>query len=153
MGAEFTVRLPRVASPEAREAPSQESPAAPARAAAGQRVLVVDDNEDAAVLLADALAQWGYTTRVAHDGPSALREAEGFDPDVAVLDLGLPVMDGYELARRIASHPQHRRARLVALTGYGQDLDRARSAAAGFLAHLVKPVDFDQLRATLARFT
>lgn len=153
MGAEFTVRLPRVASPEAREAPSQESPAAPARAAAGQRVLVVDDNEDAAVLLADALAQWGYTTRVAHDGPSALREAEGFDPDVAVLDLGLPVMDGYELARRIAAHPQHRRARLVALTGYGQDLDRARSAAAGFLAHLVKPVDFDQLRATLARFT
>lgn len=113
------------------------------------RVLIVDDNEDAAEMLAELLAAIGYQTRHANDGPSALRLAEEFDPHVAILDIGLPIMDGYELARRFAEDPRTHRMRLVALTGYGQRQDRDRSQAAGFLAHLVKPVDLGKLQSVL----
>ena len=151
LGAEFIVRLPRAgihaltAAPRERRPPGAAVPASDAL-----RILVVDDNEDAATSLAEALDRCGYTVRVAHDGPGALAIADAFTPDVAVLDLGLPVMDGYELAQRIADHPHPARIRLIAVTGYGQDHDRARSLAAGFHAHLVKPVDLDHLRATIA---
>ncbi len=148
-GSEFTIRLPRATAPvqDVRTRPDdgRQAPAV----ATGARVLIVDDNHDAAVLLDAMLSALGYVTRFVHDGPSALSEAEDFEPDLALLDIGLPVLDGYELARRFREHPRLRRTRLIALTGYGQQQDRQRSADAGFVAHLVKPVDVDQLRAAL----
>lgn len=109
-------------------------------------MLVVDDNEDAADILAETLQRMGYDTRVAHDGPSALELMEVFQPRVALLDIGLPVMDGYELAQRLLDLPNQRdRLRLIAVTGYGQATDRLRSEQAGFSAHLVKPVSIEQL--------
>jgi CheY-like chemotaxis protein len=102
-------------------------------------VLVVDDNADAAELLAVALAGAGHDVRVAHDGPSALEVARAFVFDVALLDLGLPAMDGLELGERLRASGQQ--GMLVAVTGYGQEADRERTREAGFCAHLVKPVD------------
>jgi PAS domain S-box-containing protein len=116
-----------------------------------RRILVVDDNEDAAELLAEMLQTMGYATRTAHDGPSALRVLESFTPDVAILDIGLPVMDGYELARLIRDRGNLARLKLFALTGYGQASDRERTAAAGFDEHLVKPVDIARLAALLEK--
>ena len=116
-------------------------------AAARVRVLVVDDNEDAAELLATAIEAMGHQTEIAHDGASALQVAESFEPDVAVLDIGLPIMDGYELARRLRA--SSRAPRLVALTGYGQERDKQESLRAGFQAHLVKPVDIRRLALTI----
>lgn len=113
------------------------------------RILIVDDNYDAAHLLVDGLSAFGYNARAAYDGPSALHLASQFHPDVAVVDLGLPVMDGFELARRFSVDPLFRRMRLIALTGYGQQSDRARSAAAGFERHLVKPVTLESLRSAI----
>ncbi len=114
----------------------------------GRRILVVDDNVDAAEVLADALGMLGFDTRVAFDGPSALEAAHEFKPELAFLDLGLPVMDGFELARRLRETGD---VSLVAVTGYGQQADRDRSRAAGFAEHLVKPVDLDTVQATLTR--
>jgi CheY-like chemotaxis protein len=111
----------------------------------GLRILVVDDNADAARLLADSLSVLGHGTRVAHDGPVALRIAEEYRPDAALVDIGLPVMDGYELARRLRALPGLERVCLIAVTGYGQSEDRARSREAGFDAHLVKPVQHERL--------
>ena len=116
-----------------------------------KRILVVDDNVDAAELLAEMLQTMGYATRIAHDGPSALRILESFTPDVAILDIGLPVMDGYELARLIRGRGNLDRLKLFALTGYGQATDRERTAGAGFDEHLVKPVDIARLGALLDR--
>ena len=113
-----------------------------------RRILLVDDNADAAEMLAEILRQAGHEVLVVHDGPSALAAADRFTPDVALLDIGLPVMDGYDLARRLramlASPP-----RLVALTGYGQEHDRRRSSEAGFDEHLVKPVDIATVLAAI----
>lgn len=111
----------------------------------GQTVLVVDDNEDAAHMLCDLLRGWGYTVLVAHDGPSALNLLRERVVDLALLDIGLPVMDGYELAQSIHGLPGHGRTPLLALSGYGQDKDRQRSRDSGFRDHLVKPVKVDQL--------
>jgi CheY-like chemotaxis protein len=97
-------------------------------------------------MLCELLLTYGHVVATAHDGPSALLLAEEFLPHVAVLDIGLPVMDGYELARRFSIHPSLQATRLVAVTGYGQDHDRHRSEAAGFAAHLVKPIDLERLR-------
>jgi CheY-like chemotaxis protein len=116
-----------------------------AASASGVRVLMVDDNENAATLLAEARVQAGHRTVVAHDGPAALHSAARFHPDVALLDIGLPVMDGFELARNIRTAPDLKAIRLVAVTGYGQEHDRRRSEAALFDAHLVKPVDVQQV--------
>jgi CheY-like chemotaxis protein len=114
------------------------------------RVLVVDDNEDAALTVSEVLAELGYDVAVAHDGPQALASAARMHPDVVVLDLGLPVMDGFEVARRLrAAHTGQSMPRLVALSGYGQDIDKANSRAAGFDVHLVKPVDLAALQAAL----
>jgi CheY-like chemotaxis protein len=108
---------------------------------------VVDDNEDAADMLAEALQAEGHVVQVAHDAAEALSMAFAFGPEIAVLDLGLPVMDGYELAARIRS--DGRALRLIAVTGYGQETDRERSRAAGFERHLVKPIELSELLAAL----
>src|SRR5205823_5296868 len=107
-----------------------------------------------AELLSESLLALGHQTRVAYDGPSALETAAEFDPDVALLDIGLPVMDGYELARRLRVGKWVKKdLRLVALTGYGQDSDRSRSAAAGFDDHLVKPIDIGRLNLVIRQLT
>ncbi len=144
-GSEFALRLPAAASaaPGLPRAGATDAGAAPRRGR-GRRVLIVDDNEDAAGLLSDLLEAMGHTTRVAHDGPTALRIVESFVPHLAVLDIGLPIMDGYELARRLRARVGDA-AKLVALTGYGQDADRQRAADASFDAHLVKPVTAEHL--------
>lgn len=113
--------------------------------ASRRRVLVVDDNRDAAEMLSALAEHRGHTTRHAPDATLALALLDEFSPDVALLDLGLPVIDGFELARRIRQHPRHRAIRLVAVTGYGQSADRQRSSAAGFDGHLVKPVQVDEV--------
>jgi signal transduction histidine kinase/ActR/RegA family two-component response regulator len=148
-GSEFIVRLPWV---EAAAGDPARDPAGTAdgdRAVVPKRVLIVDDNRDAAVVLEEALGELGHVTRSAFDAPSALCVARDFGPDVALLDIGLPVMDGYELARRLRDLPGMSGIRLVAVTGYGQDADRARSRDAGFYEHLVKPIDLDQVTRAL----
>src|SRR5690606_25902191 len=111
-------------------------------------VLVVDDNQDAAELLGEALRAVGHDVAIAHDGPTALELAARRPPDVALLDIGLPLMDGYELAHRLRQ--QHgERLSLIAITGYGQDSDRARTRELGFSHHFVKPVDLQTLLASL----
>jgi signal transduction histidine kinase len=113
-----------------------------------RRVLLVDDNRDLTETMAELLTEQGHTVRRAHDGPEALGIVQTFAPEIAFVDLGLPVMDGYELARRLRELAPP--AVLVAVTGYGQDADRARSAAAGFERHLVKPIDLEGLDAVMA---
>ncbi len=145
-GSTFTIRLP--ALPEGHEGESVSSKPAPKPSLAGKRVLVVDDNADAAELLKLILNTVGHSVTTVHGPLEALELLKQWLPEVAVLDIGLPVMDGYELGARIrAAAPT---CRLIALTGYGQREDRARSALAGFDAHLVKPVEIDALLAALA---
>ncbi len=141
-GSEFVVRLPA----SAREAPRVE-PISPPPPLQGQRrrVLVVDDDVDAAEMLSQALQAAGHDVRHVHDGTSALLTAAQFQPDVVLLDLGLPGMDGLEVARRLRAFPQLAAVRIVALTGLGQRTDRSRSAAVGIESLLVKPVDVDTL--------
>ena len=105
----------------------------------------MDDNVDAAETLAELLGALGHEVAIAYDGPQALIALESFDADVAVLDVGLPVMDGYELAGHIRGAVRRHRPRLVALTGYGRPDDVKRSREAGFDEHLIKPVDIDAL--------
>ncbi len=144
-GSEFVARMPASAV-EVR--PEVAVPVLPSKKV-GFKVLVVDDNVDLAELLSESLAELGYVTQMAHDGVSALAAVEGFRPDVAVLDIGLPVMDGYELARRLRALPEFASLRLIALSGYGQDSDRQLAKLAGFDAHLVKPVDLTRLTAVI----
>jgi CheY-like chemotaxis protein len=115
-----------------------------------RRVLVVDDNTDAAELLARAMVGFGCETQIAHDGPSALALIETFRPELALLDIGLPVMDGYELAQHIRNRPNAAPIHLVAVTGYGQKSDIEQALAAGFDEHLTKPVDILQLKALVS---
>jgi CheY-like chemotaxis protein/two-component sensor histidine kinase len=138
-GSAFVIRLP-AAVPRPRVDPPASAQARVTPSAVSRRVLVVDDNIDAAVLLAELCGTVGHDVRVAHDGAQALQAIQGFAPEIAVLDIGLPVMDGYELARRMREK-LGASCRLVALTGYGQEHDKQRSAEAGFSDHLVKPVD------------
>jgi CheY-like chemotaxis protein len=134
----FTVRLPAV---RADDMAALAAPARPAGARRGRRVLVVDDNEDFASLLADLLAADGHEALTVHDGPAALRAVEAFRPEVAVLDVGLPVMDGYELAQQLAARLGPAAPAFLGVSGYGQAPDLARGRAAGFRRHLVKPAD------------
>lgn len=111
-----------------------------------RRILVVEDDEDSALLLAETLGDHGFAVEVAHDGASALQKAALFKPEVAVLDVGLPDMDGYQLAKRMRQLEELPSGlRLIALTGYGGDEERKRSREAGFDVHLVKPVMPDVL--------
>ncbi len=147
-GSTFTIRLPLAV--QGVLVPRAGPPAAlpRMREEAGHRVLVVDDNHDAADALVEALDATGHAVLVAYDGPSALEAAAREHPEAAFLDIGLPVMDGYELARRMRDllGPG---VKLVALTGYGQEHDRAQSRAAGFDEHLVKPVELDRIMGLL----
>jgi len=153
-GSELVVRLPRAQASAATVAAaptgsSEELASAPR----GALILVVDDNEDAAEMLGEALTMLGHRVHVAHDGPQALRLAAGLTFDVALLDIGLPVMDGYELAMRLRKMANLQNMRLMALTGYGQPSDRRRSTAAGFDHHLVKPVDLQRLETLISNAT
>jgi len=139
-GSTFEVRLPR------HDGAASNAPAVPATApGAARQVMVVDDNEDAAVMLAMLLEASGHEVVVAHRPLAALELARARAPKVCILDIGLPEMDGYELAQRLRQLPETANALLVAVTGYGQQNDRARALAAGFDTHLVKPVDADRL--------
>src|SRR5262249_36760075 len=119
--------------------------------ALGHRVLVGDDNMDACQSLAKLLELAGHEVRIAHDGQAALDLARVYRPEVVLLDIGLPQLDGYEVARRLREQPATEHALLIALTGYGQAEDRRRSQEAGFNAHLLKPLDLDELQQLLAR--
>jgi CheY-like chemotaxis protein len=141
-GSEFRVMLPLATFPVGA---SSMPLARTAFVATGRRVLIVDDNDDAAMLIGEALDAQGYDTRTASDGPSALQIAVDFRPEIAVLDIGLPVMDGYELAQRLLKNPHFSAPRLIAVSGYGQETDRQRSREAGFEEHLAKPVSLETL--------
>jgi CheY-like chemotaxis protein len=147
MGSTFRIQLPLAPDQpdEVREAPPERTPER-SPGMYRRRILVVDDNRDAAEVLAEALDTWGHETRVAFDAPGALELADTFDFEIALLDIGLPVMDGYELAKRLRHASGSLDARLVAITAYGQENDRARSRDAGFALHLVKPIDLSALQ-------
>jgi PAS domain S-box-containing protein len=148
-GSEFVVELPRLIATGSRER-LEEGGCKGSPATRSVRVLIVDDNVDAAEMLGEALGAFGHVVSVAADGPSALELAAKAPPEVALLDIGLPVMDGYEVARRLREIPGCKRTRLIALTGYGQESDRERSRQAGFDQHLVKPVDLDEVTRAVA---
>ena len=149
-GSEFIVRLPAASvATEGEPAISELSPERQV-VAEGVPVLVVDDNADAADMLREYVRGLGYRVTVALDSLAALRAADENPPAIALLDIGLPVMDGFELARRFRESDRHAAMKLVAITGYGQETDRQRSREAGFDAHLVKPVDMDQLEHLLS---
>jgi CheY-like chemotaxis protein len=154
-GTEFVARLPALSAEKASSNGSRkhegEQPALPAAKAPPRRILIVDDNVDGAKTLGMLLSRDGHDVRVAFDGLSALKIAEESPLDVVLLDIGLPRMDGYEVARRLGQRAQMQNALLVAVTGYGQDGDRRTSQEAGFHAHLIKPVDLSALRAVLLR--
>jgi CheY-like chemotaxis protein len=115
----------------------------------GQRVLVVDDSRDAADALALAFELLGCEVALAYDGARALAELDGFAPDLMVLDLSMPVMDGYTLARAIRARPALSAVPMVALSGFGRESDRERSRQAGFDSHLLKPIEFSELQRLL----
>jgi CheY-like chemotaxis protein len=145
-GSEFVVRLPVLSPTPGAEAPLPDRRGEPAGEAPRRRILVVDDNVDAARSLARLLTRlYGQEVRVAHDGPEALAVAEDFGPEVVLLDIGLPGMDGNEVARRLRRKPEFERTLIVALTGWGQEADVARSREAGFDHHLVKPANPDTI--------
>jgi CheY-like chemotaxis protein len=146
-GSEFVVRLPvlaETARPLPEPTPAEEAPPV------SRRVLIVDDNEDGAESLALLLQLGGHETHKAHDGVAAIQAAERLRPDAVLLDIGLPVLNGYEVCSRIRKEPWGKDLVLVALTGWGQEEDRHKSQAAGFDAHMVKPVDHDVLLKLLA---
>lgn len=146
-GSAFTVRLPLAGGPPA------EAPRPPLRAAAPagpRRVLVVEDNVDSAAALAELLRLWGHEVRMAHDGVAGVAEARAAVPDLVLLDIGLPGMDGYEVALALRADPVFAATRIVALTGYGQERDQLRSREVGIDRHVTKPIDLTELREVLA---
>jgi len=146
-GSTFTVRLP-VATPAAPTAATPGNSRPDARA--GRRILVVDDNEDSATSMAEMLASMGHEVAVAHDGLEAVESAERFRPEVILMDIGMPRLNGYEATRRILEQPWSPAIAIVALTGWGQAGDRAQSKEAGCDAHLVKPVSLPEVEKVLA---
>jgi CheY-like chemotaxis protein len=142
-GSEFTVRLPALAATgESLDLPAQR---AIAQARERRRILIVDDLRDSAESLELLLRLAGHETRIAFDGAEAVDMAEAFRPDVILLDLGMPRLNGFDACRRIRAQAWADGVLLVAVTGWGQDTDRQRSTEAGFDAHLVKPVDYEEL--------
>jgi CheY-like chemotaxis protein len=144
-GSEFVITLPLTAAALPVRVETVIRNAAETGDSGGWRVLVVDDNVDAARSLAMLLELRGLRTWTAHDGPTAIKTAEQVRPDLILLDIGLPQMDGYEVARRIRRIPDLQRTILAALTGYGRAEDLQLSRDAGFDHHLVKPVDLGRL--------
>jgi PAS domain S-box-containing protein len=147
LGSEFTIRLP-LPPPAEPQPPSGLKPSAAGRAQSG-RVLVVDDNVDSADILASLLRRSGHDVTTAYTGPTALTTAAAHSPDVVLLDIGLPGLNGYEVAQRLRLDPQHKGVRLVAVTGYGDEAHRLLATEAGFDKHLVKPVDFRSVQELL----
>ena len=147
-GTEFTVRIPALATEKV--ATSHASASEPIAVVEPRRILVADDNHDAAESLALQLQLAGHDVRTVHDGVEALDVAEDFKPHIVLLDLGMPKMDGYETARTMRLRSWGKTATLIALTGWGQPQDRQRTTEAGFDAHLVKPVSESQLFQALA---
>ena len=147
-GSEFVVRLPVLST----NTPQPPSPVAETGQPTTRplRVLVVDDNKDTVLSFSMLLKASGHDVRTAHDGPTAVQAALDYQPNVVLLDIGLPGLNGYEVAKRIRQHPVLKNVVLVALTGYGQDSDRETSLQAGFNHHLVKPARFEQLQQILA---
>jgi PAS domain S-box-containing protein len=145
LGSVFTVRLPLADPPTANEAPLQ----AGLTRSRPRRILVVDDNVDTALSVATLLKLAGHTITLAHDGQAALTEAHATHPEVILLDIGLPGIDGYTVARALRADEEFATVRLIAVSGYGQPEDYLRSKEAGFDEHLVKPVEFDQLLAAI----
>jgi CheY-like chemotaxis protein len=146
-GSEFVVRLPvLILQPKAETS----QPISEASKTTARRILVVDDNTDAASSLARLLEITGNKTQTAHDGLQALEAAEKFRPDVVLLDIGLPRLNGYDACRQIREQAWSKGMVLVALTGWGQDEDRRKSEEAGFDYHLIKPVDYAVLMKLLA---
>jgi CheY-like chemotaxis protein len=156
-GSEFVVRLPLLLKEEggrmkdeSGEGAGSLHPSSFILHPSGRQLLVVDDNVDAADSLAALLSLQGHEVRVARSGPAALEMVSDYRPDLVFLDIGMPGMDGYEVARRMRQVPGLAKVRLVALTGWGQHEDRRRSAQAGFDEHLVKPVEAKVLEKLLA---
>jgi signal transduction histidine kinase len=145
LGSEFIVRLPLLEESELPAEVTRRITPLPER-----RILIVDDSRDGGESLAMLLRVLGADVALAHSGRHALECVDSFRPDVVLLDIGMPGMDGYEVARRIRANPANRHMQLIALTGWGQDEDRQRSAAAGFNHHLVKPADLNKLRQLLS---
>ncbi|WP_249333846.1 ATP-binding protein [Comamonas sp. PE63] len=143
-GSEFVVRLPLKECASARQLPSKQAPGRPCR------ILIVDDSQDAAHSLAMLLSQEGHETHVACDGPGALEVGPVLRPDVILMDIGMPGMNGHEVCRRIREQEWGRRTLIIAVTGWGQDKDRRESEQAGFDAHMVKPVRMPELQNLLA---
>jgi CheY-like chemotaxis protein len=149
LGSSFVVRLPALNRSE--DADSDPAVTTGFRLAQHKRrILIVDDNEDARFLLSEILVAVGHEVRMAGDGVGALDLMKGFTPEVAILDIGLPVMDGYELATRLRETMATRAPHMIALTGYGQPADQERTRSAGFAQHLVKPVDVRRLLDSIA---
>jgi CheY-like chemotaxis protein len=148
-GSEFVVSLPLAKRPQTNVAPSQ--PGCDHVVRTGSRILVVDDNVDTAKGMARLLKLLGNDVQVTHDGKTTLEMARTFQPEFVLLDIGLPIMDGYEVAAMLRKEGHCKNAVIIAVSGYGQEEDRRRSREAGFDHHLVKPVDFDVLTNLLAR--
>jgi CheY-like chemotaxis protein len=150
-GSELVFTVPLVVADQHEQMDSADSAPPPAPRSSSRRVLIVDDNIDAAQSLGMLLSAGGHQCHVAGGGEEALEVAGCIDPDIFLLDIGMPGMNGYELARRLRAIPQFQPALLVALTGWGNEEDRQKSLAAGFDAHLVKPVSVSALGELLAR--
>lgn len=149
-GSEFTVRLPLAAEDSAAVERPLRADQQPRTGLCQQRILVVDDNRDAADTLGMLLKYLGADTHVVYDGPSGLDALRIYRPAVVFLDIGMPSMDGHEVARRIRQEPEFRHVMLIAMTGWGQEEDRRRSTEAGFDHHLVKPAKLEVLQTLLA---
>ena len=129
-----------------------ESTVSPSLNAAGLRILIAEDHADCALSLAILLPMHGHEVEMAANGPSALEKARTDNPDVVLLDIGLPGMSGYEVSRQLTAHRPRKTPLLIAVTGFGQEEDRRNSAESGIDLHLLKPIDTDELRALLKRF-
>ena len=114
-------------------------------------ILIVDDNEDMTETAALLFSAWNHETRVAHTGSEALLVASDFQPEVILLDIGLPVIDGYEVARRLRQDPRFKNTLMIAVSGYGSETDQQLSREAGFDEHLIKPVDLERLNRDLSQ--
>src|SRR5688572_3694938 len=147
-GSEFIIKLPVEAARSA-AAPEQPKRSANGRASVARRVLVVDDNVDAAAMLAALIRQMGHEVVLVHDGSAALRAVEGYRPEVILLDIGMPGMNGFEVAQRLRELGRVPQLRIVAVTGWGKPEDRQRSREAGFDMHLIKPVELSEIQQAL----
>ena len=138
--------------PSSEEVPMRQDPAMASSSVSGRRVLIVDDNSDTGGVFTEIIRGLGHEVAYAKDGAAALELAREFRPEVALLDIGLPEMSGYELARRLRELPGLETLFLVALTGYGREEDRRAAQDAGFNLHLVKPIDAERLQSLFATF-